>query len=72
MTDPELAQVVGNAVFLSITYRLFKLPEQLESLCEDYGQVATYKVALSAHNIMLSPLDPACMPVTISPLHSAK
>lgn len=46
VTDPELAQVVGNAVFHSITYRLFKLPEQLESLCEDYGQVAVYKVAL--------------------------
>ena len=48
VTDPELAQVVGHAAFSSITYRLFKLPDHLESLCEDYGQVATYKVHLHA------------------------
>lgn len=46
VTDPELAQVVGNAVFHSITYRLFKVPDLLESLCEDYGQFAVYKVQL--------------------------
>lgn len=46
VTDAQLAQVVGNAAFSSITYRLFKLPDHLESLCEDYGQVATYKVYL--------------------------
>lgn len=46
ITDAQLAQVVGNAAFSSITYRLFKLPHHLESLCEDYGQVATYKVNL--------------------------
>jgi arsenite methyltransferase len=41
--DPDLADVVGEARFESITYRLFKLPEgRLETLCEDYGQVATY------------------------------
>ena len=33
---------VGEAKFYSITFRLFKLPG-LETLCEDYGQVATYK-----------------------------
>ena len=44
VTDPELADIVGNAQFYSITYRLFKLPDQLESLCEDYGQYAVYKV----------------------------
>lgn len=44
VTDAELADVVGNAGFHSITYRLFKLPDLLESLCEDYGQVAVYKV----------------------------
>jgi len=49
VTDPELSQVVGNAVFHSITYRLFKLPEQLDSLCEDYGQVAVYKVVHCSH-----------------------
>ena len=48
VTDPELAQVVGNAAFSSITYRLFKLPGQLESVCEDYGQVAVYKVQATA------------------------
>lgn len=46
VTDAELAQIVGNAKFTSITYRLFKLPDHLESLCEDYGQIATYKVHL--------------------------
>lgn len=50
VTDPELAQVVGNAAFSSITYRLFKLPGQLESLCEDYGQVAVYKVKATAQH----------------------
>lgn len=46
VTDPELAQLVGNAAFQSITYRLFKVPNLLESLCEDYGQFAVYKVSL--------------------------
>lgn len=41
--DPELQAVVGEAKFFSITYRLFKLPEMLESLCEDYGQACKYK-----------------------------
>ena len=39
VTDPELKEVVGEARFYSITYRLFKLPGLLETLCEDYGQV---------------------------------
>lgn len=39
--DEALKSVVGNARFFSITYRLFKLPT-LETLCEDYGQVAWY------------------------------
>jgi len=43
VSNPELRDVVGNARFSSITYRLFKLPAgRLESRCEDYGQVATY------------------------------
>ena len=46
VTDPQLAQITGNAVFTSITYRLFKLPDHLESLGEDYGQIATYKVII--------------------------
>mmetsp|Transcript_16950 Transcript_16950/g.43293 ORF Transcript_16950/g.43293 Transcript_16950/m.43293 type:complete len:369 (-) Transcript_16950:28-1134(-) len=41
--DEELKNVVGNAQFFSVTFRLFKLPAgRLESQCEDYGQVATY------------------------------
>ena len=44
ITDAGLLKVVGNARFYSITYRLFKLPGLLETLCEDYGQIAIYKV----------------------------
>lgn len=44
--DKDLKEVVGEATFYSITYRLFKLPKHLETLCEDYGQVATYKGTL--------------------------
>jgi hypothetical protein len=42
--DPVLKQLCGAARFYSITYRCFKLPDQLETLCEDYGQVAYYQV----------------------------
>jgi len=41
--DPELKAICGEAKFFSITYRLFKLPGQLETLCEDYGQAVKYK-----------------------------
>mmetsp|Transcript_29289 Transcript_29289/g.74227 ORF Transcript_29289/g.74227 Transcript_29289/m.74227 type:complete len:372 (+) Transcript_29289:63-1178(+) len=41
--DYELMKVVGQAKFYSITYRLFKLPNLLETLCEDYGQAVKYK-----------------------------
>ena len=41
ITDPELKRIVGEAKFFSITYRCFKLKD-LETLCEDYGQVAYY------------------------------
>lgn len=43
ISDPELKDLVGRARFYSITYRLFKLPSHLETLCEDYGQYAVYK-----------------------------
>mmetsp|Transcript_12013 Transcript_12013/g.43864 ORF Transcript_12013/g.43864 Transcript_12013/m.43864 type:complete len:382 (-) Transcript_12013:4227-5372(-) len=44
VTDPALKDVVGEAKFYSITYRLFKFPQGvIETLCEDYGQVAYYK-----------------------------
>ena len=46
--DEKLKEVVGNAKFYSITFRLFKLP-QLESLCEDYGQVAIYRGTIPEH-----------------------
>lgn len=36
--------LLGPARFFSITYRLFKLPGLMETLCEDYGQVLRYKV----------------------------
>ena len=42
--DPQMRALLGNARFYSITYRLFKLPGLLEPACEDYGQVAIYKV----------------------------
>ena len=39
VTDPELKELVGNTVFYSITYRVFKL-SSMETLCEDYGTAA--------------------------------
>lgn len=41
--DRELRELLGDARFFSITYRLFKLPEAIETLCEDYGQACKYK-----------------------------
>lgn len=41
---PLPQEAVGNIRFYSITFRLFKLPGLLEPACEDYGQVAVYKV----------------------------
>jgi arsenite methyltransferase len=43
VNDPELKKLLGSARFYSITFRLFKAPGRLESLCEDYGQAARYK-----------------------------
>jgi ubiquinone/menaquinone biosynthesis C-methylase UbiE len=40
--NPEIARKLGSAGFTSSTIRAFKLPE-LEDICEDYGQVATYQ-----------------------------
>lgn len=64
VTDPELAQIVGNAVFHSITYRLFKLPDQIESLCEDYGQMAVYKVGWMHCHTFCSRLFKVCKGIT--------
>lgn len=48
INDPDMRALLGNARFCSITYRLFKLPGLLESACEDYGQVAVYKVCIQS------------------------
>ena len=46
VTDPLLADKLGNLRFFSATYRLFKL-EGLESACEDYGQAVIYRGAVA-------------------------
>ncbi len=40
--NEKLAALLGNAVFTSETYRLFKI-DDLEPYCEDYGQAVVYK-----------------------------
>jgi arsenite methyltransferase len=52
--DPKLKDIVGNARFMSITYRLFKLKD-LDAQCEDYGQLAVYNgtVAEDKHKYVL-------------------
>eukprot|EP00793_Prasinoderma_coloniale_P006730 PRCOL_00001560-RA len=53
--DPELAALLGEAKFCSVTYRLFKLPEgALEDKCEDYGQFARYKGTIKGHEAAYS------------------
>ncbi len=42
--DPAMRQLLGPTEFSSITARLFKIPGLLEAACEDYGQVAIYRV----------------------------
>ncbi|XXQ34923.1 Methyltransferase domain-containing protein [Plasmodiophora brassicae] len=48
VTDPALKEKLGLANFYSITFRLFKL-DNLETLCEDYGQIAVYKGTIPGH-----------------------
>lgn len=52
--DPELSDLLGTTKFYSITYRCFKM-EAMESLCENYGQVAYYNGTLagSKHQYVL-------------------
>jgi len=45
--DADMAEQVGNLRFYSKTIRAFKLPDSLEDLCEDYGQVAYYRGTIS-------------------------
>ena len=40
--DPMIAEKVGGITFCSMTVRAFKL-DDLEDICEDYGQVAYYQ-----------------------------
>lgn len=51
--DLRTADLAGNIKFCSLTVRAFKL--DLEDLCEDYGQVATYLGTLpgEAHRFVL-------------------
>ena len=42
ITDKKLKEIVGEVKFYSITYRLWKLND-LDTVCEDYGQFAIYK-----------------------------
>ncbi len=42
LNDPQVIAKAGMANFSSLTVRAFKLAE-LEDICEDYGQVATYR-----------------------------
>ena len=47
--NKELEEKVGDIKFYSATYRLFKLPDILESDCEDYGQAVIYKGTIPEH-----------------------
>lgn len=40
--DPKISVKTGNIVFCSVTVRAFKL-DDLEDICEDFGQVAYYQ-----------------------------
>lgn len=40
--DPKIAEKAGSITFCSVTVRIFKL-DDLEDICEDYGQVAYYQ-----------------------------
>lgn len=46
VNDAGLEALVGAFNFHSMTVRAFKLPDSLEDICEDYGQVAYYRGTL--------------------------
>ena len=54
ISDPEVKAKVGMVDFYSRTVRAFKL-DNLEDICEDYGQVATYlgTIQNSPHSFIL-------------------
>ena len=41
--NKDIENLVGNINFYSDTISAFKIPDLMEDLCEDYGQVAIYK-----------------------------
>jgi hypothetical protein len=53
LDNPDIERRAGMIDFCSVTVRAFKL--DLEDLCEDYGQVATYRgtIAESPHQFVL-------------------
>lgn len=53
LDNPDIERKAGMIDFCSMTVRAFKL--DLEDLCEDYGQVATYRgtIAESPHSFLL-------------------
>lgn len=48
ITDYKMKEVLGNATFYRIKWRLFKV-DSLETLCEDYGQIAVYNGSCPGH-----------------------
>lgn len=55
ITNEKIHEKLGMIKFYSITIRAFKLAESVEDICEDYGQVATYKGTIEhmPHDFML-------------------
>jgi arsenite methyltransferase len=49
ITNDKINEKLGMINFYSITIRAFKL-DSLEDICEDYGQVATYKGSIEHHD----------------------
>jgi ubiquinone/menaquinone biosynthesis C-methylase UbiE len=48
LNNPEKEKMIGMVNFSSMTIRAFKL-DDLEDICEDYGQVAVYKGSIEGH-----------------------
>ncbi|AMO58447.1 methyltransferase domain-containing protein [Endozoicomonas montiporae] len=48
INNPEIEAKIGGIAFYSMTIRAFKL-DNLEDICEDYGQIAAYKGTVSGY-----------------------
>ncbi len=48
LNNPEIEKKIGMINFYSLTVRAFKL-DDLEDICEDYGQIAVYKGTIPGH-----------------------